>query len=289
MTETILAGLFGRGIGGSKARQMHEEEAAALGMPLVYRVIDFGILGIEDAALSKMIDLAKGMGFAGLNITHPYKQAVIPWLDALSPDAAALGAVNTIRFADGKSTGHNTDWSGFAASIREQVGAGVSGKIAQTGAGGAGSATAYALLKMGADQVALFDLDTAKSEALAERLRYHFPSRAITIAASPSEAIAHASGVVQTSAVGMASHPGLPFDPDLLCATQWLADIIYFPRETKLIEQAKVKGLNAFGGLSMAIHQAAGAFDIITDRKADADRMRARLEAETSKHFPESW
>jgi shikimate dehydrogenase len=166
MTETILAGLFGKGITGSKARHMREEEAIALSIPLVYRVIDFTALGLEDANLGKMLDIARAIGFAGLDITPPFKQSVIPYLDALSSHVEALDSVNTIRFAEGKSTGHNTDWSGFAASVREQVGDTVSGKIAQIGAGGGGSATAYALLKMGADQVALFDLDMAKAKGV---------------------------------------------------------------------------------------------------------------------------
>jgi shikimate dehydrogenase len=278
IVTTYLAGLLGHGISASKARQMHEAEAAAIGLQLVYRVIDFDPLGFADSDLGRVIDLVEGMGFAGVNVTHPYKQDVIPHLTALTPEAQALGAVNTIRFQNGHRIGHNTDWSGFASSLKDLLPKSVSGKIAQIGAGGAGSATAYALLRSGADQVALFDPDSRKAKSLADRLAPHFPCQSITVSSSPHGAIAHAKGIVQTSPVGMTGHAGLPLDPSVLNAEQWLADIIYFPRETELVRCAKRKGLTAFGGLSMAIHQAASAFEIITEHTADPGRMMANFE-----------
>lgn len=271
--KTWLTGLLGRGIGGSRSRQMHEREAAALGLQLVYRPVDFDLIGFDDDDIGKMIDLVEAMGFAGVNITHPYKQAVIPHLSSLAANAQALGAVNTVRFADGQRTGHNTDWSGFAASVRTYIGSDPIGKIAQIGAGGAGSATAYALLRSGADEVAIYDRDPAKAEALAARLADLFPERSVVAAVSAAEATTDASGIVQASPVGMAAHPGLPLDPELLRSGQWLIDIIYFPSETELVRAARSRGVNAVGGSAMAVHQAARAFEIFTGVAPDTARM----------------
>lgn len=271
--KTWLVGLIGRGIGGSRSPQMHEREAAALGLPLVYRLIDFDLLGVEDTDLGKILAMVEAMGFAGVNITYPFKQAVIEHLDTLSPDTKALGAVNTVRFAGGKREGFNTDWSGFATCVQTQLGDVICGKVAQIGAGGAGSATAYAALQKGANEVCVYDRDVAKADALVTRLAPVFPGQSIFRSLTPQDAIAGACGVIQTSPVGMASLPGLPFDPALMQEGQWLADIIYFPQETELVEHAKALGIRAIGGSSMAVHQAAGAFEIFTGHSPDTNRM----------------
>jgi shikimate dehydrogenase len=273
--DTWLVGLVGRGIGGTRSPQMHQQEASSLGLPLVYRLIDFERLGLPNSDLGKIIALLEGIGFAGMNVTYPFKQDVIEHLDTLSPDAQALGAVNTVRFANGKREGHNTDWSGFATCVETQLGNVLTAKVAQIGAGGAGSATAYAALKKGAAEVAIFDRDIAKAEELVARLSPAFPQQRIVASANAQNAINGASGVIQSSPVGMTSLPGLPFDPALLAQQQWLADIIYFPQETELVEKAKARGVRAIGGSAMAVHQAAGAFEIFTGHTPDANRMLA--------------
>ncbi|HEY4297170.1 MAG TPA: shikimate dehydrogenase, partial [Paraburkholderia sp.] len=110
--HSYLVGLIGSGIGGSLTPAMHEEEGRKLGLHYVYRRIDLEALKLDIAALPDLLLAAQRMGFDGLNITYPCKQAVIPLLDELSDDARALGAVNTVLFKDGKRIGHNTDWSG---------------------------------------------------------------------------------------------------------------------------------------------------------------------------------
>ncbi|MFM2098953.1 MAG: hypothetical protein RLZZ366_492 [Pseudomonadota bacterium] len=277
--KTWLVGLIGRGIGGSRSPQMHEREAASLGLQLVYRLIDFDRLGIDDNDLGKILAMVEAMGFAGVNITYPFKQTVIEYLDTLSPDAMALGAVNTVRFAGGKREGFNTDWSGFATCVQTQLGDVICGKVAQIGAGGAGSATAYAALQKSANEVCIYDRDFAKADALVTRLAPVFPGQSIVRSVTPQDAIAGAAGVIQASPVGMASLPGLPFDLALMKADQWLADIIYFPQETELVEKAKERGIRAIGGSSMAIHQAAGAFEIFTAHVPDTNRMLAEFGA----------
>ena len=115
--RSILVGLIGAGIQSSLSPAMHEREGAAQGMRYAYRLIDLDVLGLTAAALPDLVTAAERQGFAGLNITFPCKQAVIEWLDELSPDARAIGAVNTVLLGDGKRIGHNTDCSGFAESF----------------------------------------------------------------------------------------------------------------------------------------------------------------------------
>src|SRR5215470_19835496 len=112
--RSVLVGLIGSGIQASRTPAMHEREGAAHGVPYIYKIIDLDVLGLTADALPELLGAARRFGFAGLNITHPCKQAVIPLLDELSADARALGAVNTVVFAAGKRIGHNTDCHGFA-------------------------------------------------------------------------------------------------------------------------------------------------------------------------------
>src|SRR3954469_20402124 len=106
----ILAGLIGSGIQASRTPSMHEREGAEQGLRYIYKLIDLEKLGLKADALAELLTAAARMGFNGLNITHPCKQAIIPLLDELSDDARALGAVNTVVLKDGRKIGHNTDW-----------------------------------------------------------------------------------------------------------------------------------------------------------------------------------
>ena len=160
--RSILIGLIGRGIGPSRSPIMHEREGARLGMDYSYRLIDFDRLGLEDSTLGEIVASAEQLGFSGLNVTHPFKQSVLPFLTDLSPEASAIGAVNTIVLADGRGTGHNTDSWGFAESFRADMGGCSLADVLQFGAGGAGAAVAYALLELGAELHALRDKTAAE-------------------------------------------------------------------------------------------------------------------------------
>src|SRR4051812_30120752 len=140
MTSSRLAGLIGFGIQGSLTPAMHEQEGAAQGMRYVYRKVDLQQLGLDVQALPELLTAAERLGFDGLNITFPCKQAVIPLLHELSDDAEALGAVNTVVLHGGRRVGHNTDGSGFAEGFRRGLPGAPLSRVVQVGAGGAGSA-----------------------------------------------------------------------------------------------------------------------------------------------------
>lgn len=257
---------------------MHEREGARFGLDYAYRLVDFDRLGLHDDALDDVIAAAEELGFCGLNVTHPFKQSVISFLTELSPDAAAIGAVNTVVFKDGRRIGHNTDSWGFAESFRESMAGCPLDRVVQLGAGGAGAAVAYALLELGVTQLALFDTSVGRAEELAGRLNARFGGR-LTAAIDLAAAFAHTSGVVNTTPVGMAKYPGLPFAPDLLSPHHWVAEIIYFPAETALLKLARERGCRTLSGLGMAVNQAVRAFELFTGIMPDKAAM--------TRHFAE--
>jgi shikimate dehydrogenase len=213
------------------------------------------------------------MGFAGLNITHPCKQAVLPLLTDLSEHARALGAVNTVLLRDGERIGHNTDWWGFAENFRRNMADAARRRVVQLGAGGAGAAVAYAAMTLGVEQLVIIDVDGARARAVAEALCVRFgPGRSLASTDLPA-ALAGADGLINTTPVGMEKYPGLPLPVSLLHPALWVAEIIYFPIETALLRAARELGCRTLDGGGMAVFQAAEAFRLFTGVTPDAERM----------------
>ncbi len=275
----ILLGLIGAGIQASRTPRMHEREGACHGLRTIYRLIDLTALGLDASALPELVTAAERTGFTGLNVTHPCKQAVIPLLDELSPEAAALGAVNTVVFRDGRRIGHNTDGWGFAESVRRDLADAPRGRVVQFGAGGAGAAVAHALLELGVERLTLVDRDPPRAAALAEALGRRFGAGRAEVGGDAARALAEAQGVVNATPLGMSDHPGTAFPPDLLRPEQWVADIVYLPLETALLRAARARGCRTMGGSGMAVFQAVRAFRLFTGIEPDADRMRRCFEA----------
>lgn len=271
--RSVLLGLLGRGIGGSQSPTLHEREAAEHHRQLVYRLVDFGGLNLGAEDLSYVLASAEMLGYDGFNVTHPFKTAIVPLLHELSPEASALGAVNTVVLRDGRRTGHNTDWYGFAESMRRGLPDAELENVAQIGAGGAGAATAYAMLTLGTQRLLVSDIDHTRAEALADKLGRLFPDRAIFAEANVCTALLGCNGLVQATPLGMSGHPGIPIPPQLLRKDMWVADVVYTPAETALLAQARARGCRTINGYGMLVFQAAKAFQIFTGIAPDADRM----------------
>jgi shikimate dehydrogenase len=276
-SQSILVGLIGAGIQSSLSPAMHEQEGAAQGFGYTYRLIDLDLLGLTAAALPDLMASAEREGFAGLNITFPCKQAVIEWLDELSPDARAIGAVNTVLFAKGRRIGHNTDGSGFAESFRRAMPGARRDRVVLFGAGGAGAAVAHALLTLETRQLVLVDVDAGRARDLAQALCARFGDGRALALEDPAAAMAGADGMVNATPVGMAKFPGLPLAADLLSPGLWVADIVYFPLETQLLATAKSRGCRTMSGAGMAVFQAAGAFRLFSGAEPDTSRMLAHF------------
>ncbi len=273
MKPSFLVGLIGSGIGASRTPPMHEREGDEQGVRYTYKTIDLDRLGLGAEALGDLLQAAERMGFAGLNITHPCKQAVLPLLDELSPDAEALGAVNTVVLKDGRRRGENTDWWGFAEAFQRNMDGVALDRVVQLGAGGAGAAVAHALLTLGVAQLQIQDVDAGRAETLAERLGSRFGRDRAMACADLAEAMAEADGLVQCTPIGMAAHPGLPLPADLLRPALWVAEIVYFPLETELLRTARALGCRTLDGGQMAVFQAVKAFEHFTGITPDSARM----------------
>jgi shikimate dehydrogenase len=271
--KSILVGLVGAGVQASLAPRLHEEEGARQGLHYMYKLIDLDLLGLTPAALPEIVTSAERLGFSGLNITYPCKQAVIELLDQLSPDARAIGAVNTVIFRDGRRFGYNTDWSGFANSFRRKLSDVARNCVVQFGAGGAGAAVAHALLTLGTHQVALIDTNRDRAADLAMALCSRFGAGRAVAARNLFEVMAVADGVVNTTPVGMTKFPGSVLPPGLLAPGLWVADIVYFPLETELLRDARARGCRIMSGGGMAAFQAVDAFRLLSGTEPDAERM----------------
>ncbi|MGW6013957.1 shikimate dehydrogenase [Streptomyces sp. NPDC055210] len=277
--DSYLVGLIGAGIGPSLSPALHEREADRQGLRYLYRLIDIDALGVAPEAVGDLVRAARDLGFDGLNITHPCKQLVIEHLDALSPQAEALGAVNTVVFAGGRAIGHNTDVTGFAASFARGLPDARLERVVQLGAGGAGAAVAHALLTLGAGSVTVVDALPDRAGALAAQLNRQFGAGRVD-AGGPERLpalLAGADGVVHATPMGMAAHPGLPFAAELLRPGLWVAEVVYRPLETELLRVARGVGCAVLDGGGMAVFQAADAFRLFTGRDADASRMLADI------------
>lgn len=272
--DSILVGLVGAGIQASVTPRMHEEEGAAQGLRYDYKLIDLDVLGLTADDLPKILADAERSGFAGLNVTYPCKQAVISHLDELSPDARAIGAVNTVVFRNGRRVGHNTDWTGFAEGFRRGLGDAGRERVIQFGAGGAGAAVAHALLTLDAGQIAIVDTDGARACDLASALCARFGTSRAVAAEDPARAVAAADGLVNTTPVGMAKFPGMVVAENWLRPDLWVADIVYFPLETELLRVARNLGCRTMSGAGMAVFQAVKAFELFCGIAPDAERMQ---------------
>jgi quinate/shikimate dehydrogenase (NAD+) len=255
----ILTGLLGAPIAHSASPAMHERAAEALGLRCHYQLIE--IAGARREELKILIEGVRRLGFAGINVTFPYKEAVIDLLDELSPSAATIGAVNTVVVRDGRLIGHNTDTTGFARVVGGLVTASAHGAVALVGAGGVGKAIAFALTETGVSELRIFDRDQAKAAHLVEQLQGRVAARA---ASSVADALRGAAGLVNGSPVGMLPNRDSPVPDELLHGGLWVADAVYSPLWTPLLTAAKAKGAAVMTGRELAIHQAADAFELFT-------------------------
>jgi shikimate dehydrogenase len=270
----ILLGLIGRNIQGSLSPALFADAFEAAGIDGYYHLLDADRL--PGRRLPQLLDAIKAAGFAGANITYPFKQDIIPLLDAVDPEAAQVGAINTVAIApDGRATGYNFDRHGWRNSFAESLGADSAkgATVVQVGAGGAGRAVAFALMDLGVGAVILHDIDKARTDALAADVAKHYGASSCRVTESLESDIAAADGVVNATQTGMTGFPGNPISVSALKPEHWAADVIYTPAETEFLKAAAGKGARVLGGGGMCVHQAAEAFRLLTGVAPDIARL----------------
>jgi shikimate dehydrogenase len=269
-----LLGLIGSPIGGSASPAMHEAAGDAVGVRCHYQLID--VAGADTGALARLLASSRSLGFAGVNVTFPYKEAVVGLLDALSAGAEAIGAVNTVVIRDGRLIGHNTDASGFRRAVQPLVEKAGRGPVALLGAGGVGKAIAFALTELAVAEIRLFDVDPDKAAALAARIG----GRArLAQCRSVAEALDGVVGIVNGTPIGMAPNRDSPVPPKLLRAELFVADAVYSPLWTPLLVAAKAAGAKTMTGRDLAVFQAADAFELFIGVRPPIEAMAAAFDA----------
>jgi shikimate dehydrogenase len=271
--KKVLLGLIGSGIQRSLSPALHEEEGRHHGLRVHYQLIDLDAPEI----LPELMRAVRVIGFAGLNVTYPFKQAMLPLLDALSVEASAIGAVNTVVREGDRLVGYNTDGSGWSWGFRRALPGADLSRVVLLGAGGAGSACADAVLRLGAKELAIVDRDAARAAELAARLNRHFQGDRARAMREIEQALEGASGLIQATPVGMAGVPGMPLAEELLRPSLWVSEIVYVPLETPLLKAARRTGCRTADGGHMNVGQAVGGFKLFTGLDADPARMDAHF------------
>jgi quinate/shikimate dehydrogenase (NAD+) len=270
----ILVGLVGANILKSLSPALHEDAFTAAGIRGHYHLMDLDRL--QGRRLEQLFGAIKTAGFDGINVTFPCKQAIMPLLDEISAEARQIGAVNTVTISEsGRSVGHNTDRIGFRRNFEEGLGrAAIEDKVAVLiGAGGAGRAVGFALMDLGAAKVIVYDTETARAAALVADLTLHHGASRCRLADNLMDAFADAAGVVNATPVGMLGFPGNPVPAAVLRPEHWIADVIYTPMETLLIQAARARGARVLTGGGMCVHQAVETFQLFTGLVPDIARM----------------
>ena len=275
--KSLLLGLIGAGIQRSAAPALHEGEARQHGLRLHYQLIDLGTPDAALGALPGLIAAARQIGFAGLNVTYPCKQAVIPLLDELSEEAKLIGAVNTVVNRNGRLIGHNTDGSGWSWGFGRALPQAKLDRVVLLGAGGAGSAIAHAVLQLGTKRLTLVDRIAERAAALAERLNEAHGAGRAAAHDDIARALVEADGLIQATPVGMDKEPGMPLAEKLLRPGLWVSEIVYVPLDTDLVKAARRAGCAVMDGGHMNVGQACRAFELFTGEPADWQRMNAHF------------
>jgi shikimate dehydrogenase len=275
--KKLLLGLIGAGIQRSMSPALQEEEGRHHGLRVHYQLIDLDAAGAGNEALPGLIAAARLIGFAGLNITFPCKQAVMPLLDGLSEEARAIGAVNTVVREGARLIGHNTDGPGWQWGFRRALPDANLSRVVLIGAGGAGAACADAVLRLGARHLAVVDKDAARARELAARLGRNFGEGRASQDGDVARALDGASGLIHATPLGMARHPGMPLPEALLRPPLWVSEVVYVPLETELLKAARRAGCRTVDGGHMNVGQAVRGFKLFTGLEADPARMEAHF------------
>jgi shikimate dehydrogenase len=273
---TMLYGIFGYPIGHSLSPLMHNTAFAHHGLDAVY--LPFAV---DPGHLESAVKSVAALPIHGVNVTIPYKQAVMAWLDDVSPEARLIGAVNTIHLRDGRLHGYNTDGIGFLHSL-EEAGSPVEDRtVMLLGAGGAARAIAVQLCLSGIRRLYLANRTPGRAEALAAFLKQNIPHADISVIAMGESSLAahlpHTDIVVNATSIGMHAH-----DPMILPSTELgprhlVCDIVYRPLHTRLLREAQRQGARTVDGLGMLLHQGAKAFEIWTAHAFPMLLIRERL------------
>jgi shikimate dehydrogenase len=270
----LKLGLIGEGIGRSRMPELQHLAAKRAGLALSYELIDLDGAGPD--AFERTLRACAEEGFRGVNVTHPFKERVVPLVRIEDATVRAMGAVNTVIFnRTDNALGYNTDYTGAVWSQRRGLGERPLSSVAIIGTGGVGRAIAFALGQLGAAELYLYDLDRAKAEAVRRAVRSAWPEMAVEIADTVAAAARDADGIVNCTPIGMAKHPGMPLPEAALGDQRWAFDAVYTPESTTFLQAARRQGLTVLSGFGLFLGQGAEAFHLFTGTRLDETAIAA--------------
>lgn len=272
--DTQYLGLFGNPVVHSLSPLLHNYILQKMCCNFIY--LPFAISGEQ---LKDAVNAIRSLNFRGVNVTIPHKEAVIPYLDDISPEAAACGAVNVICNENGRLRGYNTDGAGFIASLQEAEFP-LQGKALFIGAGGAARSLAVSLAAHGMSELAFIDIDLLRAQALASSLPLDIPAGAHLMSEEKFTKLAGSSNIIiNCTPVGM--YPNTDKSPvttlEMLQPETVVCDIIYNPLNTSFLAMGQARGLRTISGLSMFVHQAALSLEIWLGIKPPLQLMKEVL------------
>jgi shikimate dehydrogenase len=264
-SETKLYGLLGKTLSHSISPSLHNNGFRDLGLNAVYLMLE-----TKEKNLEEYINSLKMIGFSGWNVTIPYKESIIPYLNGFSSLARASGAVNTVLNRRGRLTGYNTDVIGFQRQI-EESGINVKDKRAVViGAGGAARAVIAALIQLSLADITIINRTVENAEELAKLFREDNSEQNFNFCSLEeqeyAEVVKTADLVVDTTPVGMYSNniKNIVINPDCLHEDQLVIDLVYNPLKTKILIEAEKRGAQIGNGLPTLIYQAEASFKLWT-------------------------
>ncbi len=275
---TRIVGLMGYPIGHTLSPAMHNAAFRRLGLDFTYIPMP-----VKPGDIERAVQSIKPLDILGVNVTAPYKEEVLKYVDGLRGDAKLIGAVNTIHNSGGKLIGYNTDAEGFIISLKSEGRINPRGKnVLLVGAGGVGRAIGVKLAGVGVSTILIADIDSKKSNALKNHIRKCFgkvssgTEARVVSTQEIKKVMKNIDILINATTVGMHKKDPCLVNPEWFHGKLFVYDVVY-NIETKLLKEARKKGLKALGGLGMLVHQGALAFAIWTGKKPPVKVMREAI------------
>jgi len=273
----VLLGVFGFPVAHSLSPEMQNAAIRRLGLRCIY--LKFAV---PPSMLSRALDRAESLGFRGVNLTVPHKEAALPLMDLLTPAARRVGAVNTVTFMGaGRREGHTTDGEGFLRATREDLGFTPRGrKVVVLGAGGAARSVCFALADAGARNIVLVNRTPARAARLARALvaEARIPSSAFRLSGrTPWKRLLEGAALLVNATVLGLHGEDSPVPARFLLRPMAVSDLVYNPPVTGLVVAARSRGLRAANGTGMLAGQGALSLERWTGRRAPLAEMRCAL------------
>ena len=274
-------GLIGNNISSSKAPDIHNRIAKIFGISLDYLLFD--LKDKEETYFTVLLEELRILGFIGVNITFPFKEKVIKYVDNASKNSKNVGSANTLTFKK-QTKAENTDYTGFLKTYKFHFGNNTPGTILVFGAGGVGRAITFGLASLGVKKIFLVDKDEIKAESLSKDLNL-LNTNCVSIKSDKIEKnLSSCDGIINCTPVGHYDFPGCPLGNLAPNKTQWIFDVVYTPAKTDFIKKGEQVGAKIISGIDLFIFQAIDAFLIFTEIKENKYELKNHLH-ELRDHF----